>query len=204
MNCHLSTCLAFTFVVPGSVWKNVTDVYHTKQPERYTSAMKNTVFWLGQYFTLKMEAVESSETPANFYRATRCHVASISHICVLLTVHPVPADNPIHHFLWRKGKSLTKECNILRYSHDEGELHALCPSVREVCNWTLHDRCTADGDRQTHTRSRSIRLRETQDMSSNSITGPYPWSVESHPHLHSSFSMIRFNIIVTHKTNCFI
>jgi len=70
-----------------------------KQPESFTSEVKNEVFWLGHSFTLKMAAVESSETSANFYRATGCHVASISHISVLLIVHPVPADNPIHHFL---------------------------------------------------------------------------------------------------------
>jgi hypothetical protein len=86
-------------VVPGSVWKNVTTVLHTKQPERFTSVMKNEVFLLGHYFTLKMEAVESSEISANFYRATLCRVASISHISVLFIVLPVPADNPIHHFL---------------------------------------------------------------------------------------------------------
>lgn len=104
---------------------------NTKQPERFTSVMKNTVFWLRHSFTLKMEVVESSETSADFYWATRCHVASISHISVLLIVHPVSVDNPIHHFRWRKGKSLTKECNILRYSHKEGELNA-CPTARGV------------------------------------------------------------------------
>jgi len=98
VNCHPFTCLAFTFVVPSSVWKNVTDVLDTKQPERLTSAMQNAVFWLGHSFTLKTEVVESSETSANFSRATRRYVAAISHISVLLIVHPVPADNPIHHF----------------------------------------------------------------------------------------------------------
>ena len=85
-------------MVPSSVWKNVTDVLHTKQPDRFTSVMKKAVFWLVHSFGLKMEVVESSETSANFYPATRCHVASISHISVPLIVHLVPVDNQIHHF----------------------------------------------------------------------------------------------------------
>jgi hypothetical protein len=97
-----------------------------------------------------MEAVESSETSANFYRATRCRVASISHVSVLFIVHPVTADNPIHHFLWRKGKSLTKECNILRYAHNEGELQAFCATVRAERKWRLHDRYSADADGHTY------------------------------------------------------
>jgi hypothetical protein len=100
--------------------EKVADDFHTKQTERFTFVLKNEVFWLGHSFALKMEAVESSETLANFYRATRCHVASISHTSFLFIMHPVPADNPIHHFRQRKGKSVTKECNILRHAHNEG------------------------------------------------------------------------------------
>jgi len=92
------TCLTVTFVVSGSVWKNDTDILHTKQTDRLTSVMKDEVFRLGHSFTLKMEAVEFCETLANLHWATRCRVASIAHISVLFLVHHVPADNPIRHF----------------------------------------------------------------------------------------------------------
>jgi hypothetical protein len=90
---HLHVC------GPGFRLEKVTDVLHTKQTERFSSVIENEVFWLGLSFTLKKEGVESSETSANFYQATRCRGACISHISVLFIVNPVPADNPIHHFL---------------------------------------------------------------------------------------------------------
>ena len=148
--CHFHVC------GPGFRLGKSHRILHTKQTERFSSVIENEVFWLGLPFTLKKEGVESSETSANFYHATRCRFASISHISVLFIVNPVPADNPIHHFLWRKGRSLTKECNILQYDRNEGELQAFCPTVRAEHNWRLHDRYSSDADGHTYDQQISV------------------------------------------------